>query len=64
MLNAKQLLTLQMFGGQLLRFSVSMNLQHAVEYSNSLCSGRNMFTMQICQLIGTVLLFRLSIVKA
>src|SRR5208282_6170904 len=43
MLNAKQLLTLQMFGGQLLRFSVGMNLQYAVEYSNNLCSGRNSF---------------------
>src|SRR5208282_2943553 len=43
MLNAKQLLTLQMFGGQLLRFYVGMNLQYAVEYSNNLCSGRNIF---------------------
>ena len=45
MLNAKQLLTLQMFGGQLLRFSGGMNLQYAVEYSNSI-----IFTTQICQL--------------
>ena len=50
MLNAKQLLTLQMFGGQLLCFSVGMSLQYAAEYSNSLCSGRIIFTIQICQL--------------
>ena len=43
MLNDKQLLTLQMFGGQLLRFSVGMSLQYAVEYSNSLCSGLIIF---------------------
>src|SRR5208282_3530041 len=43
MLNDKQLLTLQMFGGQLLRFSVGMSLQYAMEYSNNLCSGRNIF---------------------
>src|SRR5208282_2623370 len=43
MLNDKQLLTLQMFGGQLFRFSVGMSLQYAVEYSNNLCSGRNIF---------------------
>ena len=43
MLNAKQLLTIQMFGGQLLRFSVGMSLQYAVEYLNNLCSGRNIF---------------------
>ena len=64
MLNAKQLLTLQMFGGQLLRFSVGMSLQYAVEYSNNLCSGRNIFHLANLSINGTVILFRLSTVKA
>ena len=64
MLNDKQLLTLQMFGGQLLRFSVGMSLSMRWNIQTTYAQDAIFFSMQICQLIKTVILFRLSIVKA